>query len=169
MNGIDIKLLSEKTGAKEDTIKKWMKRFPELCDPPYSRKVGGYRVFFRSMYDWIMARIGKGTKVDIVSTFVHQKKLPSGAQLNALLKIYPTDELKKRIDYVLGYIPQGEKSPQQPFKSLPTPLQQDFESYKNVVGKDTAINTLQKVMYNHINSKRKRISREKNQLNLLDN
>jgi hypothetical protein len=53
MQGIDIKLLSKKTGISENKLYQLLTRHPELKEKPYSVKSGKHRIFFEQFIDWL--------------------------------------------------------------------------------------------------------------------
>ena len=139
MNGFDIKLLAQKTNIKENTLKTWLNKYPELKEMPYSIKSSGRRIFFPPIIKWIESHLGisesfKSLKYKTNEAF---KTAQVTASLIVELKeIYPVEELKKRLDFLMGYPPGQIGQPIQQQKFLPDPLSQSLEVCKGVIGEN---------------------------------
>ena len=138
-SGFDIKLLSQKTGIAEGTIKLFLHRKPELREKPYSLKSGGNRIFFPAFVDWLK-KYYKVTEVTNSETFVtsvppsQNAKLPNGSQLREMRlmvkeHILSTDQVRSLLYLVPSQssdkpaLPQPEKKTVY-LPSLPTKEEQ---------------------------------------------
>lgn len=106
MNGYTIEVLSRNTGLGISKLRMIVSRNPELQSMPYSVKNGKARVFFDSFVDYLKKYEGiEESQKSQPVTNVTRSKLPSGAQMAAMLKVYGQAETVKRLDFVIGYHP----------------------------------------------------------------
>ena len=83
-SGLDIMLLSQRTGLAEDKLWQILTRNRKLREMPYSVKAGKGRVFFPPIVEWLARYEGLS---DVPDKAVRDVRLPSGRALYELRKL----------------------------------------------------------------------------------
>lgn len=105
-NYMTAKQIENTINLKSGTLRQIVNRNTELQKFPYSEKLllngKKTRVYYKPIENWLNKYYKKNNPLQSNSYNV-TPKLPTGAQLNALIKIYSAEELKARLDYIMNW------------------------------------------------------------------